>query len=189
MLALQTLVLVTLLTAFRHVIRVPADARATWTFQLAWSGDERPYLTGVKRAALWLIAAPTLCALGLWQILLFGPAIGLAHAVTGCFIAQIVLQWLFAGCRIVPFASPYERAEDIKSVAPIFIVGVLIAAMIVARIERAAFKTAIGAALFFGVLAALVVISRVVGARHASDRTPIATFEDVRDGTQCLGLT
>jgi len=34
-----------LLVGFRHLIRVPAELRANWGFQLAWRGQEREFVS------------------------------------------------------------------------------------------------------------------------------------------------
>ena len=72
MLAVQTLLIAALLSGFRHVVRVPAELQANWTFHLSWSGDERPYLAGVKRAGFLELVAPTLALLFIWHVSLLG---------------------------------------------------------------------------------------------------------------------
>src|SRR5258706_4757636 len=62
-LLIQPMVLMVLLTAFRHAARVPGELRANWIFQLCWSGDAAPYMAGVKRAALLCVVAPALIAM------------------------------------------------------------------------------------------------------------------------------
>ncbi len=48
LLSMQPLLYGALLVGFRHVIRVPAELRANWGFQLAWRGRDRAFLAGVE---------------------------------------------------------------------------------------------------------------------------------------------
>ncbi len=52
LLGMQVMVLLVLIGAFRYAVMVPAELVANWSIRLAWRGDERGYLAGVKRAAL-----------------------------------------------------------------------------------------------------------------------------------------
>ena len=49
---IQIMVLSSLVAGVRYAVMVPAELAANWTFRMAWRGDERIYLKGVKRAAL-----------------------------------------------------------------------------------------------------------------------------------------
>src|SRR6185503_16416391 len=60
-LAVQPVLLIALLTGFRHAVRLPAELAANWAVQVAWRGDTRPHVAGAKAAgALLFIAAPVL---------------------------------------------------------------------------------------------------------------------------------
>jgi protein-S-isoprenylcysteine O-methyltransferase Ste14 len=48
---MQIIVLLALIAGFRYAVGVPAELAANWTIRMAWDGDERAYLAGVKRAA------------------------------------------------------------------------------------------------------------------------------------------
>ena len=49
--AMQTVVLMVVVTGLRHATRVPADLRASGTFLLTEAGNDRQFLEGAKRAA------------------------------------------------------------------------------------------------------------------------------------------
>ena len=51
LLGMQVTVLLVLIGGFRYAVMVPAELVANWSIRLAWRGDERRYLAGVKRAA------------------------------------------------------------------------------------------------------------------------------------------
>jgi hypothetical protein len=173
MLALQTLLIAVVLTGFRHVVRVPAEVRANWTFHLAWSGDERPYLAGVKRAGFLALIAPTLVLLFVWHLFVLGPRLALAHFATGVCVAVLLIEVLFLTYRKLPFASGYVQSEDLKSIGPLYMVGVLIAAFALARLERAAFASQVAGVTFFAALATLIIIAHAVDATRRRTRGPI----------------
>ena len=52
LLSIQPLLYGSLLVAFRHLLRVPAELRANWGIQVAWQGKARAFATGVQAAAL-----------------------------------------------------------------------------------------------------------------------------------------
>ena len=51
LLALSSVLLGSLAIAVRYAVTVPASGAASWSVRLAWHGDDRRYLSGVKRAA------------------------------------------------------------------------------------------------------------------------------------------
>jgi hypothetical protein len=187
-LAVQTLLLVVVLTGFRHIVRVPADLRANWTFHLSWSGDERPYLAGVKRAGFVALVGPTLALLFVWYTSLLGLRLAVAHLACGVALALLLIDVLFVSCRNLPFASSYVRSEDLKSVGPPYVLAVLVAAMALARLERAALATTIGIVTFLVTLGALVIVAHVVDAARRRTRVPIDLDELPAGATQPLEL-
>jgi hypothetical protein len=187
-LALQTLLIVVVLTAFRHVVRVPADVRANWTFHLAWSGDDRPYLTGVKRAAICVLIAPTLLLVFGWDVFILGPRVALAHSTAGACVALLALELLFVGYRKLPFASSYTRTEDLKSVGPLYVLATVVGSMALARLERAALASTPGEVAFVGTLAALIVGVHAADAARRRTGVPIDLDELPADATQRFEL-
>lgn len=187
-LALQTLLVGVVLTGFRHVVRVPAELRANWTFHLAWSGDERPYLTGVKRAALLTLVAPTLLLLSIWHLFVLGLRVALGHLTSGVCVALLILELLFVTYRRLPFASSYTRDEDLKSVGPLYVAALLIGAFSLARLERTALASVIGTLTFCCTLAALVAGVHAVDTARRRTRVPIDLDERPADATQRFEL-
>ena len=53
--AVQFVLLGVVLVGFRHAVRIPAERRANWTFRLACSGDERPYLRHATLEFEWIV--------------------------------------------------------------------------------------------------------------------------------------
>jgi hypothetical protein len=161
--AVQTFVVAVLLAGYRHLVRVPSDPRASWVFQLAWSGDDRRYVEGSKRAALALLAAPALLVLLILGAFVFDIPLAIAHSIVGAVIAGLVLSVLFLTYRKVPFATAYSGAGDLKAILPLYSVATLIAALVLAAIERAALASDTGE------IALLVALVTAVAAVHLVD--------------------
>ena len=95
LLGMQVTVLLVLIGGFRYAVVVPAELVANWSIRMAWRGDERGYLAGVKRAAfLSTVIVPSLILLPL-HVALFGAATALVHALLGCLFAVAALDGLF----------------------------------------------------------------------------------------------
>ena len=71
-LAGQSLLLASVLSGFRHAVRIPAQLRASTTFSLAWAGDRTPYISGVKRAGWVGLVLPILGGLLIWHATVLG---------------------------------------------------------------------------------------------------------------------
>jgi hypothetical protein len=154
-------------------VRVPAEVQANWTFQLAWSGDERPYLAGVKRAAASVVVIPTVLLVLAMDVSILGFRVALAHAGTGLCVGLLLVELLFVRYRKLPFASGYARAEDLKSVGPLYIAALLISAGSLAAIERAALASAPGT------IALLAALLAMIGATHAVAKSQRETLPEV----------
>ncbi|MGE3472811.1 MAG: hypothetical protein AB7O28_20835, partial [Vicinamibacterales bacterium] len=103
LLIVQPFLVGALLVGFRHAIRVPAELRANWGFQLAWRGDVRAFVRGARRAALLGLALPALAAVFLLDAVILGTPLALAHAVFGAAAAVLLLDALMLGYEKVPF--------------------------------------------------------------------------------------
>ena len=64
---------------------------------MAWLGDERGYLAGVKRAALVLTVAVPLLVLLPLHVALFGAVTALVHSLFGFLFGVAALDSLFLG--------------------------------------------------------------------------------------------
>ena len=99
LLSMQPLLYGALLVGFRHVIRVPAELRANWGFQLAWRGRERAFLAGVKCAAVVALVLPALAVLLPLFVFVLGPQLALMHAALGLAGAIVLLEALMLTLR------------------------------------------------------------------------------------------
>lgn len=187
-LAVQTWVLAAVLTAFRHAVRVPAEAGANWTFHLAWPGDERPYLAGVKRAGLLTLVVPTLLLLFAWHAMVLVPRLALEHVACGAAVAVLMMEVLFLGYQKLPFASGYVRTEDLKAIVPVYVVAVLLVSLILAGFERAALASSTGSVVFFVALLAAIVGVRAADVRRRRTRIPIDLDEPLSGTIRALEL-
>ncbi len=185
-LAIQPMFYGALLIAFRHGIRVPAELRANWGFQLAWRERERDFLTGVRRAALIGIVVPSLLLVLPLFAFFMGVALAAAHALIGLAGAAMVLEALLCSYAKVPFTCTYLPNEDLKALAIPYVVIFLFGASAFARMEQAALQEPVAAIRLLGLLATIGVGLRLAG-RRERPRLPM-DFDEAPTTTQRLGL-
>jgi hypothetical protein len=183
LLSVQPLLYGALLVGFRHVIRVPAELRANWGFQLAWRGQDRAFVAGVKSAALVALVVPALCLV--WPLFAFvvGPQLALLHAVLGLAGAIVLLEALMVSYDKVPFTCSYLPSEKMKALAPIYAMAFVIGAYVFARLQ---FDALGGAATLWITLLVVFVTAHV--ASRTRTRRPDVQFDEVPVPFQRLGL-
>ncbi len=184
-LAMQPLLYGALLVGFRHVVRVPAELRANWGFQLAWRGDTAAFLAGVKLAAVLTLVLPALIVLLPFFIGVLGMPLALAHALLGLAGGVVLLEGLMLQYDKVPFTCTYVPDENIKALAPLYAIAFLIGASMFARVQSRA--------LYEGRAMTAVVLLTVTYAvlRAISEtrrRPPHVEFDEAPATVQRLGL-
>ena len=185
LLAMQPLLYGALLVGFRHIIRVPAELRANWGFQLAWRGRERPFVAGVKRAAVIALVVPAIAILLPLFTFVMGPWSALAHAALGLAGALVMLEGVMVNYDKVPFTCTYLPSENMKAMAPIFGFCFIIGASIFAQMQHTALQSGNPARLVI-TLAALFAIFRVMS--RTRQRLPNVEFDEAPVTFQQLGL-
>jgi hypothetical protein len=158
--AAQSLLLAAVLGGFRHAVRVPAELKASASFLIAWPGEERAYLAGVKRAALVALALPVIALLFPLHVALLGQHVAVLHALCGLALAITVLEALVCGMRQPAFVCTYVPAGSFKRAAPIYLVGILTGCYAFAGFERAALGSRTGAAILFATLGLVTIVLR-----------------------------
>jgi hypothetical protein len=186
--ALQPLVLIALLAAFRHTMAVPAELRANWVFRQCWPGRLREYLIGVERAGVLAVATPAVLSLMPIHVLVLGTDAALFHAVNGVGLSMALVALIVSTQTVPPFVSSYVRRGNVKSLGPIFLMGVLAFAFSAAAVERAAFATVRGIVLHAAAVFGATIVVHLVSARRTKQLAPMAA--DVPEPTaQTLGLS
>ena len=185
LLGVQPLVYGALLVGFRHVIRVPAELRANWGFQLAWREQHRPFVTGVKAAAIVALAVPALVMMLPLFVFALGPLSALLHAALGLAGAIVFLEALMLSYDKVPFTCTYLPSENMKALAPIYTVAFVIGATIFARMQYDALRGS-GAISTLTTLVVVYVILRLSSVMR--QRLPHIDFDEAPATFQRLGL-
>ena len=170
------------------MIRVPVELRANWTFQLAFAGDERPYLSGVKRAVLLGVATPVLLGLFPLHAVVMGMAIACAHGASGVLLVLLLVEGTMLGFRKLPFASAYVPTGQLKAVGLPLLLIALVAAYGLAWIERLAISTG-NTLAFLAVLAALPVGLHGLDRWQRRERRAIDLDEGPAPATQRFELS
>lgn len=185
LLVMQPLLYGALLVGFRHVIRVPAELRANWGFRIAWHGRDRAFLAGVKCAAVVALVLPALVVLLPFFLFVLGPRMAFTHAALGLAGAIVLLEALMLDYHKVPFACTYLPSENMKALAPIYVIAFLGGASVFARIQNDVLQgtSAIGPLI---ALSALFAVLRVMSVRRT--RLPHVEFDEAPATLQRLGL-
>lgn len=138
-LAAQFVLVSSLIAGFRHAVRIPAELGANWIFQVAWPGDERGYLSGVKKAGVVGLVLPALMTLQPLNMLALGWRVALLHGLAGLMAGLIVLELLLMNVRRPPFACSYLPDGGVRTpLAPIALGGFAGVTYLFATIERLA---------------------------------------------------
>ena len=185
---IEILVLSSLIAGFRYAVTVPAELASNWTIRMAWLGDERGYLAGVKRAALLaLVTLPLLVLLPL-HLAVLGLATALVHSLYGFLFAVAALDGVFLGYRKLPFACSYLPLENVKLLWSAGAASVLLVTYGFARVERFALQSPAHTVVLGAALIGLVVALRLVDGAERRERLSVNFDEKPAPPTQRLGL-
>jgi hypothetical protein len=184
---IQPMVLMVLLTAFRHAARVPGELRANWAFQMCWSGDSAPYMAGVKRAALLCVVAPALLLMFPLHVQFLGVQKAWLHLLFGGLLAYVALGVAMLGFRTLPFASSYAGGGNLKGWMPVFFI-VFLLTYVLADVERAALNSWSGGIIWSAVLLAAIPGIRRFERRQRDSYGPV-DFYELPGQTQRLDLS
>ncbi len=168
----QTMFIACLLAGCEQAMRLPAHLPASWSVKLAWPGDARGYVDGVKRAMVLGVGAPALALLLLAQLWFLPLRLALPHFAVGLCLMLIAIEARFVVEHPLPFLTSYIAGSRVK-VAPIWFGVALIVSTVVAAIEGSALEgTASTVTLFvvlFAIWAALAWLGRRTGAPKEDD--------------------
>jgi hypothetical protein len=187
-LGISTMLTLLLAGGLYYAATVPAEPRANWTIRMAWLGDERAYLRGVRRAGLLLLCAPLVLLLPL-HIALLGMADAVIHTLFGVAFAIAAIDGLFLLYRKLPFACGYVPIENPKIVWPAAFAGLLLTTHFLAMAERWALETGTGEIALGTVLAATVILLRAIDSTRRRERKAIDFDGLPTPPTQRLGLS
>jgi hypothetical protein len=185
LLVMQPLLYGALLIGFRHVIRVPAELRANWGFQLAWRDRTHAFVTGVRHAALIGLVVPAVLILLPFYMFVMGSALALLHAALGLAGAIVLLEALMVSYDKVPFTCTYVPSENMKAVAPIYAIAFVLGAVNFAAMQNAALQSGNPTRVLITLGVAWVIV-RVVSLKRA--RLPHVEFDEAPATYQRLGL-
>lgn len=185
LLMIQPLLYGSLLVAFRHLLRVPAELRANWAIEMAWQGQVRAFSSGAQTAALLTLAAPAILLLMPVVAVAGGIPLAIAHAMLGLLGAAIMLEVLMLTYDGVPFACSYMPGDNMRAVGPIYAAMFLIGAVLFARLQLAILS---GTFTIPGVTALIVLLVSLRVASSRRRRIAQVDFDEVPVTIQQLGL-
>jgi hypothetical protein len=188
LLAGQWLLLASVLSGFRHAVRVPAELRASTTFSLAWAGNLTPYMSGVKRAGWMALVLPTLGGLFIWHATLLGARLAALHLGVGLVVSALLMEALFVRYRLVPFASAYVPSGELRSRGVASAAALLWVAFALAWVERFALTSTAGYLTLIGMIVGLWAGVMAVDRASPGRATPLDLDEPTSVATQRLDL-
>jgi hypothetical protein len=189
LLGISSVVLVSLVAGLRYAVTVPPELASNWTIRMAWLGDEREYLAGVKRAAIAVLVIVPLLVLLPLHVALFGFGIAMVHSIYALMIAAAALDALFVTYRQFPFACSYVPIENPKLLWPVGLTSVLLFTYGFADVERFALQTATRTAGLGAALGAIVLLVKLIDrANRRHERLPVNFGARPAPATQRLGL-
>jgi hypothetical protein len=143
LLGTQTLLIACILAGVEQAMRLPAHLPASWSVRLAWPGDARGYIAGVKRAVVVGLGMPVLGLLLIVNVTLLPPAHAIVHYAIGLLLLLIALEARFLAEHPLPFLTAYVTGSRIK-LAPLWFMAAMVAAAITAGLEAAALRSVTG---------------------------------------------
>lgn len=186
-LGIATMLVLSLLGGLRYAVTVPAELHANWAIRMAWLGDERAYLVGVKRAGLLLVCSCLLLVFPL-HIALLGTTGAIVHSLLHVELAIAVLHVLFLPYRKLPFACGYVPFENPKVVWPAGLMGLVLGTYGWAAVEQRALHTGTHAFALGVTIAAMAFVLITVDAARRQDRAFVDFDGRPTPTTQRLGL-
>jgi hypothetical protein len=186
--AINIMVLAPLVAGFRYAVTLPPEWSANWTIRMAWLGDERDYLTGVKRAALVTVVAVPLLLLLPLDVALLGLTVAAAHSIYVFIVAATLLDGMFLSYRQFPFACSYVPVQNPKVIWPSGVTTLLTIAYGFAVLERWALQTAARTVGLGAALVAMMVLVAIADRTYRRERLPVDFDARPAFATQRLGL-
>jgi hypothetical protein len=188
LLSIQIMVLMALAAGFRYAVTVPAELASNWTIRMAWPGDERRFVAGVKRAGIALfVIVPSLVLLPM-HIALFGFANASVHTIAGILIATTIQNVMFLGYRKVPFACAYVPIQNPKLRWPASVAAFLILSNVFAAACRFGLESPMRAALLFAISSAAVLLTTFIDRVSRRERVLVNFNEGPPPTTERLRL-
>lgn len=96
-----------LLPGFRHVLRIPAELRANWIFQLTESQGRAQWMRAVERFVIVYAIAPVYLLLAPAAIRVVGWPIALRMTVLQVLVTMLAFEILFYSWQQLPFTCSY----------------------------------------------------------------------------------
>jgi hypothetical protein len=186
-LAIAIMLLLSVLAGIAHAVTVPAAPAANWVIRMAWLGDDRGYLAGVKRAGMLMVTISLVLLLPL-HVALLGYATAIVHSLFSLLVATAATGVLFMSYRKMPFACSYVPIENPKLVWPAAFAALLSATYGLAAAEHWALQAGARSVTFGAVLGGIAILVQVIDRVWRCEPQSIDFDDRPADATQRLGL-
>lgn len=154
-LILPLLLAFTAVAGVRALVDRPAAPEANWIFRLTETSRTGRYASGLKKAVIIKFLVPLFLAVLAVHAFLWDVRLALAHAGFGLIVSVLGTEAAFFRYRKVPFACTWVPGKLKLHVTAIpVLVGLMLAMMALAAVERAVLQSPARAAAFLAVSAA-----------------------------------
>jgi peptidoglycan/LPS O-acetylase OafA/YrhL len=154
---------------------------------MAWNGEMRPFVAGVKRAVIAGIILPLLMVMFGYDVYMLGTRAAVQHGAFGFVLSLIALEFLLRPERL-PLTCSARPMGNLKALGPIYLMLLFVIAYNLGLLERAALVDFRKFAMLLGSLGLIY-----AGLRLSQRRQSILSrieFDDLPDTpTQRLGLS
>jgi hypothetical protein len=161
----ELIVTIALLLGFRHAVRVPAELPANWMIQLAWGGDRRAFIAGVKRSAMVLFVLPMAVASLAVNALFYDPTAVAAHLLCSVLGGWLLLDLTLLGYQKLPFTAALAPGRHVRVRGFFVFFGAVLGCRFFSTIEHRALNDMAALATVAGGLVAALIIVRLLDRR------------------------
>ena len=163
----ELIVTIALLLGFRHAVRLPAELPANWMIQMAWGGDRRAFIAGVKRSAIVLFILPMAIACFAFNALFYSPAAAATHLLCSALGGWLLLDVTLLGYQKLPFTAALAPGRHVRVRGFFVFFGAVLGCRFFSSLEHGALADVSSLVTFAGALAAALVVVRVLDRRSA----------------------
>jgi hypothetical protein len=173
----ELILTIALLLGFRHAVRVPAELPANWMIQMAWGGERRAFIRGVKRSAIVVFLLPPAIVCLAANALFFNLADAVVHllcsGLAGWLLLEVTLLWY----RKLPFTAALAPGRHVRVRGLFIFFGAVLGCRFFATIEHRALTNPSSLGTLIAVLIAALFLVRLLD-RRSSPARPAEEFAE-----------
>ena len=177
-LAAPLILSVLILAGMRMVMALPTEVKANWVFRLRQPLVLADALEGAAAAFVVAGVLPGVLVAWLSATWLWGPLVGIQHALFVACVGTLVVQLLMRGVDKIPFTCTYYPGKaKFGKFWPAYLTAFTTLTYTAAAMEAAVLSSPQGYAVTIAVLSGVAILLRVLR-RNDAERLPALRFEE-----------